>query len=228
MTALAAALGPWLNAWGLSRLPKLFACLPHMQRVVMLVAIWNNRLDVVQYLHKTVGLEWFQGDKLLDVAARCNHLGMVLYLHEHGCGGCTADAMDAAAGNGNLAIVRYLHQHRGEGGTKHGCFESAKNGHLDVLTYLNQHVTAIDHNDEGWINVFDEVATNGHLETVQYLHPYVEKCTSSAMDDAAKNGHLDVVQWLHVNRHEGCSYEAMVSLASGLDKTLSLVLRSTH
>jgi hypothetical protein len=157
---------------------------------------------------------------VMDGAARCDHLEMLKYLHEHSAA-CTTEGMDGAASNGHLEVVRYLHEHRTEGCTTDAMDNAARSGHFEVVRFL--HVNRV----EGCTTkAMDNAASSGRLDIVRFLHENrTEGCTTNAMDGAAFVGALEVVEYLHTHRTEGCTEEAMELAA---EKGHAKVVRFLH
>lgn len=95
-------------------------------------------------------------------SAMNNHLPIVKFLWNFGCGG-SVDAMDIAIENGHLEIVRFLQsKHVGFRGSS--ADEAAKNGHLHVIKFL--------HNKgyKFYEDIITHAVENNHLEVVTFLY----------------------------------------------------------
>ncbi|TMW59362.1 hypothetical protein Poli38472_004431 [Pythium oligandrum] len=187
-------------------------CHHHRSGLLLPVAARKGRLDVVKHLYTISDSEMDPQvmENTLKVAARMNHLPILVWAHVNNLGGWSYKLMDVAAAFGRLKVVKWLHKYRTEGCTTDAMDNAAGKGHLKVVKWLHRHRT------EGCtVAAMDHAAADGKLTTVQWLHKHrTEGCTTDAMDEAARHGEVFVIKWLHEHRHEGCTTSAMDSAAS--------------
>lgn len=181
----------------------------------MLCAARDNKLAVLQWLHKRLalpdGLKTIAA-KLLELAACNGNVRMAEWVVGAAGRECMVEsvsqAVQSALSGGHLEMVKQLMSATSTE-TKLSLDEAAGNGHLLSVQWghANGGVCTTE--------AMDTAAHHGHLEVVKWLHKHrTEGCTSRAIDNAASHGHLVVVQWLHANRVEGCTNEAMDKAAS--------------
>lgn len=95
-------------------------------------AIWEGRLDCVQYLHaQGCG---FPNDATNDAALR-GHLDILKFLHEHGAG-WTTETTKIASTLRHLEILKYLHE---AGCPWNHTAYSANEANKECNEYLEQH-----------------------------------------------------------------------------------------
>ncbi|ETV75524.1 hypothetical protein H257_10344 [Aphanomyces astaci] len=206
-TLLHDILSAWLHHSSPFTLVKMLQCMHYMRSLVAFHAVCTGNLLLVHQLHDAFGICTFDGP-LLDLAARHEHLRMLLFLHKEGHPGCSTAAMDAAAKHGYFDIVTFLHFHRTEGCTTDAMDDAAAAGHEAIVLFLHVHRT------EGCTSAaMDRAATAGHFDTVMTLHNIQAGCTSDAVDGAALGGHLRIVILLLLIRHEIATPRALMHAA---------------
>ena len=99
------------------------------------LAAAEGHLEIVKYLHETVGAKYTHN--AIDLAAAYGYLEVVKYLHRIGAK-YTIFAMKEAARNGHLNVVKYLDSIGAEY-TTNAMNWAAKYGHLDVVEYLRHY-----------------------------------------------------------------------------------------
>ncbi|RHY16637.1 hypothetical protein DYB25_001009 [Aphanomyces astaci] len=197
---LATALNPWLVEHGLTRLPRLFACLEDIHAIMLLHGAYMGRVDVVEVALNVCGVSPAMTMLMIDLASWNNQRLILDFFqqHPHATGWkCSSFALVAAARNGHTDIVQFLHgQFPSVPSTEDAMDMAAEGGHLEIVKFLHAH------RSEGCsTRAMNGAARNGHLNLLRFLHANrSEGCTELAMDLACEHGHLDVARWLHEHR----------------------------
>ncbi|EQC42570.1 hypothetical protein SDRG_00300 [Saprolegnia diclina VS20] len=131
----------------------------------MIGAAAHGHLDVITFLHAHPAAQRGFGPRILDAAARNNHMAIVLFLHERRSDGCTPNALDRAAHRGHGAMVQFLKTHRSEGGTTRAIDWAAAAGHLEIVRFLYTHPT----NDGCTFRALYWAARGGHMDVLAFL-----------------------------------------------------------
>ncbi|KAG9405133.1 hypothetical protein AC1031_004239 [Aphanomyces cochlioides] len=208
-----AKLDHYYAEYGTSQLHKLVGFHARMKYKLFVAAIAANDVSLLRSLHAKYNLRksW---RKLLDTAAICGNLEVLVYLHDVCHLGRSVYAMNLAAVCGDLNILKYLHANRLEDCTTGAMDGAAECGNLEILEWLHANRT------EGCTSdAMDYAAQNGYLAVVQWLHDRGYPCSKLAMTLAIQRGHFKVVEWLHINRTEGCRPK---SIDSSLTSHVSL------
>ncbi|CAK4086550.1 unnamed protein product [Aphanomyces euteiches] len=201
---LNAALTPWLDEYGLSRLPTLFKAMSFMKQNVLLHAVYEGHLHLVEHLDDHFDLLQAFGLNLIDIAASRGNMPLVVYLHERGHPGCTKVAMGGAAQNGHLDVVKFLHSHRQEGCYR-GALETATlGGHLEVVEWLCGNkidpctdVAAKFAVESGHLAIYEFLLDHGAYEPRDLLDGKVfAKHMSDDLTTAAHHGYIEMARYL--------------------------------
>jgi hypothetical protein len=102
---------------------------------------------------------------MIVVAARCNKLVEVQYLHEHGCPWPCSDAqlLEGAASSGYFELVRWCYEHGCAWQyTASAASHAAQSGNIELVAWVLQQSGT-------HMNVMKAAASKGHLSLCQYL-----------------------------------------------------------
>ncbi|RLN96572.1 hypothetical protein BBJ28_00014365 [Nothophytophthora sp. Chile5] len=163
---------------------------PSCSKMAMDHAAWNNRMEVVQWLHtnRTEGCT----KNALVFSATNGHLEMVQWLLENTRAFCTPAVMDGAAQNGHLAVVQWLHENRTEGCTTRAMDGAARCGHLEVVQWLH-----VNRSEGCTASAMDLAAANGHFEILLFLHSQRSVgCNEYAFRNTKINRQAHILAWL--------------------------------
>ncbi|KAF0688044.1 Aste57867_20301 [Aphanomyces stellatus] len=192
-----AVLTPWLAIYGISRLPKLFACLVHMPSIVMLHAVATANQTLLHFLLRNCYYQALNIHPPLDAAAITNNLPLLRELYHFGYTS-SSYTMVFAAGHGNLEMVQFLPINEPRGVITAAISLAISNGHIDVVDYLRQYSMPLQyHTDSIVINLVNLAAENGRLEMLKYLHRLGWHGNELGLLAAIEYGHLDVVKFIH-------------------------------
>ncbi|KAF0752710.1 hypothetical protein AaE_005939 [Aphanomyces astaci] len=195
-TTTSCILDLWIAEHGDARVPLLLVYLPHLTSRVILHAIATNKPDLL----KTLELDAFDHDDLVEVAAVSGNLPAIVALHAMSYYSATHRAMLAASIHGHLNVLVYMHVERMQTCTRAIVNAAASRGHVHIVQWCHEH------GGQTWAaEAFAVAAAAGHLAVLSYMHRVKPRCGSAtvAMRAAAIHGHLHIVQFLHVNR-PGC------------------------
>ncbi|KAJ3104370.1 hypothetical protein HDU97_009343, partial [Phlyctochytrium planicorne] len=172
-------------------------------------AILNNDMEMVEYLHKEVGVNITL--KALLHVAKTGSLEMAEYINywpdasQH----WLDQLFDESCIQGNLAILKTLVNHRK---FKEVRFLKALNGcnHINIIEYILEFIKPMPY-------LLERPAENGDLQLLRYLSSKIplQGWKTFALDKAARNGHLECVKFLHTERKDECGEMAFDNAISG-------------
>ncbi|CAK4207144.1 unnamed protein product [Aphanomyces euteiches] len=241
---------PWLEQYGMERLPRLLNVSPATASFLLVQAIVHGEVYQVEWMIGHPSFEHCASYPLIDIAAWAGQLEVLLLLQDHAR--CTTNAMDVAARDGHLDIIHFLHYNRTEGCTRQAMNLAARFNHMEIVAFLQEHRTegctsdgliwAASHGHVDMVELLltrygdtistphamDSACQHGWLNVVECLHGLGQPCTTDAMDYACLNGHFAIVKFLHLHRNEGATTRAMSFAAASGHFEIVKFLRSHH
>ncbi|KAF0744795.1 hypothetical protein AaE_008472 [Aphanomyces astaci] len=142
--SLATTLDPWLMEYGVTRLSRLFDCLEDMHAIMLHLAAYSGRVDVVEVAIRVRGVSTAMTMLMIDLAAWNNQRLVLDFFqqHPHAIGWtCSSFALVAAARNGHTdIIVQFLHdQFPSVPSTEDAMDMAAEGGHFNMVEFLHVH-----------------------------------------------------------------------------------------
>ncbi|KAJ3100520.1 hypothetical protein HDU97_002156 [Phlyctochytrium planicorne] len=184
-------------------------------------AILNGDMEMVEYLHKEVGVNLTA--KALRKVAKIGSLELAEYFDnwEDASQNLLGQLFHESCIQGHLDIVKSLINHRKfEYLNAQTRFQTviAECDHINIIECLLEFVSPISF-------FLQRPAENGNIQLLRYFSskiPVEESKTTHAfyrpetfLDKAARNGHLECVKFLHTERKEECGEAAFNNAISG-------------
>jgi hypothetical protein len=146
----------------------------------------------------------------MTVAAQCNKLAEVQYLHNQGCP-WSSSLLEKAARDGHFELLRWCYEH--------GCpfldpiarapAYAAQSGNVELMAWVLQLPGA-----QLSEAVMKAAVSHGYTDMCKYLHEQQCPWDASATQQAAVDGHIDLLRWLLDN---GCPWHADKLCMAGAD-----------
>ncbi|KAF1333140.1 hypothetical protein FI667_g3041, partial [Globisporangium splendens] len=96
----------------------------------------RDHLDVMQWIYDH-GYEI--PSYVVDFSARCGHLELIRFFHEHCSSKFSPDTMHEAATGGHLRVVKFLHRNRMGGCYDYTLYQASRMGYNRVVAFLCLH-----------------------------------------------------------------------------------------
>lgn len=160
---------------------------------IMLGAIQNNQLEIVQLIDKNT-LKPKYVKRLIKAAVKNNQLGMLYYLKNTFGIQCSKKLIRIAANRGYLAVLDWFNDEcKPFKYNVKAIEEAAKQNRLAVLDWFKLK----GYFKQSYHNFVDNVTNRGHVEVLhwfkQHTQPFIY--TSRAIDNAAAGGQISVLDW---------------------------------
>ena len=165
------------------------------------VAAMAGRLEMLKYLHGTLGLR--VGRFVAYAAARKGQIKVYQYLDSQGLSADYEQALLAAAGSGQLAFLQWMFRKRKivKPPLRRAAVIAAKRGHANVVYWVCSVVSS-----ENWSRtmgvprICKEAAESGLLDLLKHLIAYglgwPPKANDLMLECAVEGGNLDVVKFV--------------------------------
>ncbi|KAF0690029.1 Aste57867_18538 [Aphanomyces stellatus] len=188
----------WLDAWDMTRLLKLFDCLPFVHGTVLEYAPWSGNFVILDWFQTIRRHDILPSRSLIGIAVVRSQLHVLEWLSAWGYRNVISEnLMHAAIQVGNLRMIRYLHD---AWDVPVGCAMDIMTAKCRAEKQLGQHLHDLGTYKCTTAAIDNIASARGDIEIASWLHANRnERCTTSAMDNASREGHLDMMRWLHAN-----------------------------
>lgn len=184
------------------------------------VAAMAGRLEMLKYLHGTLGLR--VGRFVVYAAARKGQINVYEYLDSRGLSADYEQALLAAAGGGQLAFLQWMFRKRKivKPPLRRAAVIAAKRGHANVVYWVCSVVSS-----ENWSRtmgvprICKEAAESGLLDLLKYLIAYgldwPPKANDCMLECAVEGGNLDVVKFVLAHGDEWSAVHTACAAGNG-------------
>ncbi|KAF0717216.1 Aste57867_2431 [Aphanomyces stellatus] len=200
LNQVGAALEPWFEKYGISRLGRLFQVMPFMMDVVPSFAVFFGSIDVVSALALNFPALLFQS-QLLDIAALGGSEAMVDFLLVRGYthGSTDESAIDwAKEGGADIAVMARLQSLMPQSLSSRDddVIKAALAGDVDLVWHLFPRINLRNIRGVLWAMV-----KRGHLDLVQRIFEQVHPDNAAEMRSmcvvqAVRSGRAVILSWL--------------------------------